>query len=245
MTDLTLEDIYTYSIDLTIEWTNRSVRLNRIEKDKPARVYNYENLWLAPDNKSFYSYNGGLTLYSEGFGDRPNELWRFRPSGNSGTWSVVGTTAAGAANFTNLICTYGSTSAFGNGTGYSLGGVRFGSPTPGLVAYDMHTGSWSNTTDGNFPMSTPFSFGQLKYLAQYGAEGILIALGGRTSNAAGQRVSETIIGFDSLSIYDIASRTWHTQTTNGEIPPGRYGFCAVNVTGDDNTTEVRASYYIK
>lgn len=199
-----------------------------------------------------------MSWISSDVGIRQNELWQFKPSGNSGTWSNLGLTAAATANFTSLVRVTRAASAFGNGVGYSLGGVQnwrtantapfdedskgntaIQIPVPGLVTYNMVTGMWSNITNGKFPSTGSFTYGQLQYVPGFGGGGLLIPLGGQTSSAVNYESGRTTLDdFATISLYDIASGTWHTQRTSGDRPPGRFLFCAVDVQGDDDTFEV-------
>jgi hypothetical protein len=204
---------------------------------------------------SFYAYNGG----AQGYDPIPaNGLWQFTPSGNSGTWSSPGVSAS--SNFSALLRVMEAASAFGDGIGYALGGAQNShttdgppyynekgagtyvyTPLSGMVTYDMATGSWSNITSAKFTQTGSFLEGKLEYLPGYGAAGLLVPLGGLTSAAGDVTAGFTNIDdFTILSLYDIASGTWHTQTTSGESPPGRLSFCSVGVQGDNGTFEVLA-----
>jgi hypothetical protein len=41
---------------------------------------------------------------------------------------------------------------------------------------------------------------------------------------------------ETISIYDIASETWHTQKTSGDIPNWRMSGCSVVVAAQDNSS---------
>lgn len=255
MSTLTLLEPHTYSIDLSARWTNETVSLNRIDK-AGAPLLNAANLWADPSNESFYTYNGEVAELSYNIDPPANELWKFTPSGNSGTWSNPGVSAA--SKLTDLVRVQRAASAFGDGVGYALGGyqnwrtttnapfydgwkVLSGDtiPVSGMVAYDMAAGSWSNITSATFTESGSFVDGQLQYLPGYGAAGLLIPLGGATSTALTADDGRTTVNdFTTLSMYDVASGTWHTQKTSGEYPQGRVSFCSVGVQGDNGTFEV-------
>lgn len=167
------------------------------------------------------------------------------------------------SDFTGLVRAVQAASAFGNGVGYALGGSeswrtsseapfyengeysRLRMPLPGMVVHDVANGSWSNTTNASFTQSGSFSRGQLQHLPGYGAEGLLIPLGGSTSTAADDAAGRSLVNdFTTLSMYDVASGTWHTQKTSGEYPLGRINFCSVGVQGDDGTYEVTTAQEI-
>jgi hypothetical protein len=204
---------------------------------------------------SFYAYNGG----AQGFDSIPaNAVWQFTPSGNSGTWSSPGVSAS--SNFSALLRVMEAASAFGDGIGYALGGAQNShttdgppyinekgagtnvyTPSGGMVTYNMSTGLWSNITSAQFTQTGSFLDGRLEYIPGYGATGLLVPLGGLTSAAGDVTVGFTTIDdFKIISLYDIDSGIWHTQTTSGESPPGRCSFCSVSVQGDNGTFEVFA-----
>lgn len=39
-----------------------------------------------------------------------------------------------------------------------------------------------------------------------------------------------------ITMYDIASGTWYTQTATGDIPPPRSEFCAVGAAGNNGSS---------
>jgi hypothetical protein len=256
ISQLTSLDLYTYSIDLSVGWNNQTVSLNRIDKTG-VPLLNAANLWKDPSNTSFYAYNGELTSSSYDVGPPENELWQFTPSGNSGTWTNVGVSAQASSNFTKLLRVTNAASTYGNGVAYALGGYQnwrtsfkapfyqnggithIDMPVSGLVSFDMGTGSWSNITSASFTESGSFARGQLQYVPGYGASGLLIPLGGSTSTALDNNDGHTILNdFATISMYHIASGTWHTQATSGDVPSGRQSFCSVGVQGDNGTFEV-------
>jgi len=73
----------------------------------------------------------------------------------------------------------------------------------------------------------------------FGAEGVLVVMGGSTSNAVSWTDrGSNYVSFQKVNIYDLASRSWHTQTTSGTIPNPRERFCSVGTRGDNGTYEV-------
>lgn len=52
-------DNYTYSIDLSSSWTNKTVVFNQIQKNTP--VLNYGTLWPDSTNSSFYAWAGEVS----------------------------------------------------------------------------------------------------------------------------------------------------------------------------------------
>jgi hypothetical protein len=114
------------------------------------------------------------------------------------------------------------------GEGYYYGGWNSNTTTPGytgdptvvssLIIYEMDTNSW--TTNAG-PDSIGRAEGVMVYLPA-SDRGLLIYFGGISQNngtAAGDPM-------DIITIYDIASSKWYTQTATGDVPEMRRRFCA-------------------
>lgn len=78
----------TYSIDLTISWTNDTSSTPWYQTDKGyTPLLNNEVLWKDSSNTSFYAYDGSL-VPNLGQNTPSNQLWQFIPDGsNSGYWN--------------------------------------------------------------------------------------------------------------------------------------------------------------
>ena len=60
----TAPDYFTYTIDLTQSWTNRTVEINTVAKgDAPVVVL--QALWADAEGKTFYQYDGGISQSQE------------------------------------------------------------------------------------------------------------------------------------------------------------------------------------
>ena len=229
----------TYSIDLTISWTNDTSSTPWYQTDKgDAPVLDNEVLWEDNSNTSFYAYDGSVVANS-GQDNPPNELWQFIPDGNdSGYWNQ--STTLSNSIFPTLQRTYGQASAYGNGIGYALGGIDGDSnvPSPGLISYNTTSGLWFNLTTDGFTDSGTSMFGQLQYVPGYGTAGLLLAFGGQTSDRATWDPTQNLVPFQSVNIFDPASTIWTSQIVSGSQPPPRTDFCSVGVQGDNGTYEV-------
>jgi hypothetical protein len=83
-------------------------------------------------------------------------------------------------------------------------------------------GAWRNITQAGIQTQAGFTQradGILVYVPGYGAEGILLSLGGGTN--------ETFSQMNEVDIFDIAGSTWYRQATSGTTPPWRVNPCAV------------------
>ena len=146
--------------------------------------------------------------------------------------------------FPSLQRTHGQASCYGNGVGYALGGIDDDSnvPSPGLISYNTTSAWWSNLTTDGFTDSGTSMFGQLQYIPGFGTAGLLIALGGQTSDRTTWTPSQNLLSFQSVNIFDPVSGIWASQMVSGSQPPARTDFCSVGVQGDNGTYEVCTKY---
>jgi hypothetical protein len=99
---------------------------------------------------------------------------------------------------------------------------------PGYVNKELKSqnvgsgGAWRNITNAGIQDQAGFTQradGILVYVPGFGAEGILLSLGGGTN--------ETFTQMNEIDIFDIAGSTWYRQATSGKTPPIRVNPCAV------------------
>jgi hypothetical protein len=226
--------------------------LNRIVKQAP--VLNLASLWTDASSASFYSYGGEIseTLpYDELPSPPPNALWQFTPADGGGSWTVV--TNLANSIFPTLQRTTDQAGAYGNGVGYSLGGIEnwrtnfpgidsyVNIPAPGMVSYNMTSMLWTNITAAGLTNSNTSMSGQLQFVPNFGPNGLLFALGGQTSTNVQWYEGQNLLPFNTVSIFEPTEGTWHSQTVGGPadaIPPARERFCSVGIPGDNGTFEV-------
>jgi Kelch motif len=177
-----------------------------------------------------------------------NSLWRFDADGQgAGSWTAY-SLPSGFSRTSNALY------ASGNGSGYLFGGYISsrtdpglqslgGWPSsPGLVAYDMATNAWTNDTsciDGSCYRVN----GYLDFVPTFGSNGVLIALGGCSSNNSffGSCKDTPSDDFTTIDVYDPSEKRWYVQTASngpGQLPQPREGFCGVGLPGDNGTYEI-------
>ena len=176
----------------------------------------------------------------EGFGSAPSSvhLWRFTPDGRgNGSWIANREPGDGihpATSGTSVVCA---------GRGFNLGGFRTGwteqafsngIALPGMLIYDIESGTWENVT-APAPYS-PHKQGQAVCLP-FGAQGLVSFLGGARTEFAYKNESE-YPSFDNITFYDPSTKEWFWQTARGDIPEPRKRFCAVGASGTNGTYEV-------
>jgi Kelch motif len=246
-----LADNNTYSIDLSTSWTNLTVTLNQIPKTAP--VLNYVALWADSTNSSFYAWGGEVSRSlppDQGPPVPQNAVWKFTPSSEgSGSWSEQ--SMSSNSIFPSLTRSAGAIGAYGNGTGYLLGGYETAStrpqnadlqgflPTPGIVSYDIEAGAWKNESAAGYSAYGTAMYGQMQFVPLAGNDGLLVVLGGGTSDAVEWTDrGANYISFQEINIYHPATSTWHKQTASGPTPNARARFCSVAAQGDNGTYEI-------
>ena len=125
------------------------------------------------------------------------------------------------------------------GSVLALGGMdSYNVPIPGLISYNTTSGLWSNMTTNGLTDSGTSMFGQLHFVPGFGSAGLLVALGGQTSDKTQWAPSNDFLSLQSINIFDPVTSIWASQTTSGSLPPPRTHFCSVGVQGDNGTFEV-------
>ena len=124
----------------------------------------------------------------------------------------------------------------------ALGSNAF--PLEGLVEYSFSETQWTNlssTSHGGTSFGGGAGFavlGEGLYVPIFGAQGILIFLGGDAPSVQTQWATEglSLAPMNQIVVYDIDSRTFHVQTAGGTIPKSRTSFCAVGAGSSENST---------
>jgi hypothetical protein len=236
----------TLSISLQNSWTNSSVDIQAQHYPSGFPYLNAQNLWWDPDSKSIYSYGGGTTIAGGEGTDTvdPLSVWEFLPENNvwaerygpdDDIWDTM-TRATRCA------------SAYTPKSGYCLGGnsgmwstpvnrPTYDIPLGGMVEFDFNTTTWSNVSSIGSSQSGWTISQQMEYIPSYGEEGILVAIGGHDLlDQVQYSDGVNLRPMSNITIYDIHTKTWHSQTATGDIPEGRSKFCAVSTQGGDNDT---------
>ena len=241
----------TYSIDLSSSWTNKTVTFSRIKKSAP--VFNGAILWTDSKEESFYAWGGEqseILLSSDRPPLPPNSVWSFSLAGTGdGSWTEKSMSTD--LVFDSLTRPAGATGAYGKDIGYFLGGYqseltssessKLSSeiPTPGMVSYNAETGKWANQSASGYSFFGTAYNGEMQFLPDFGEAGILIAMGGQTSNNRRYDDSDdSELTLSNINMFNPATGVWLNQTASGTIPAIRSKFCSVGVRGDDGTYEI-------
>ncbi|KAG8529415.1 uncharacterized protein KY384_006052 [Bacidia gigantensis] len=103
----------------------------------------------------------------------------------------------------------------------SLGGGKTAGPN----------GIWRNITEGGIQDTAQFPIradSAIVYVPGYGAQGILVNMGGGTNVSFSQ--------MNVIDVFDIATSTWYKQSTAGQYPTLRVNPCAVAASAPDGTS---------
>lgn len=174
-------------------------------------------------------------------------LWSFKPDGSGGgTWDVAIKSTDSA--FDDITRGYISLFAYGGGKGLMLGGASTSQsstetedlgetilPLSGMVDFNMTTKSLTNKTVDRPYFHGKIEEGRMHYVPAFGESGIFVVMGGAPEQFKDESES---FSFDTVSIYDPESDEWWDQSTSGNTPDARKGFCLAGVSSDNGTYEI-------
>ena len=234
----------TLMIDISKSWSVEDAEFTSINKTSSG-VLSLNDGFLFPsaDNKSFFQFGGESTwlLYTPRnptsvtqftIGDHGNGSWaQFEPGSTSGFEKITRPSRALAATVDDTFFILGgfldshSAEDTANIQGFDT------DPLNGIVAWNMTSGSWTNDSMPLHLVRPSGLNGMLASIPNFGPRGLLLAGGTGT-------VNNTAPKFDNITIYEPRDKTWHYQSTTGDIPAGRNGPCTVGVPGDNGTYEM-------
>ncbi|CAI7563872.1 unnamed protein product [Penicillium glandicola] len=110
---------------------------------------------------------------------------------------------------------------------------------------DMSAGNWTNTT---LPSYIPARSSAELVWVPVSDSGVLVAVGGviepirffrneksnTTRTAESEEISPTFM--ETVSVFDVESKTWYLQNTTGDIPPQLTEFCSVLASAADGSS---------
>ncbi|EPS39852.1 hypothetical protein H072_6347 [Dactylellina haptotyla CBS 200.50] len=202
-------------------------------RQKPADVPSLAGgvLWADTVNKKLFLYGGQFTNEQP----VPFDLWMYDTLYD--TWQVMNQSSTGDVGQISRAFNGAGTAVDRLGLGYYLGGwvgsvSEYGYEgndvaISGLLIYDMVGNTWTNQT---VPDSQRRVEGVMLYVP-LSDDGLLVVFGGMRV-VDGDPNNATTIPMSEISVYNIASNTWYTQTATGEIPPDRRLFCAGVASGE-------------
>ena len=264
VTNVSITETTTYGIDLSQDWTNTSLDLVQTPRPAGSLALNYQRFWWSSARNAAFCFGGEVTSAFNVSNTLalsrvpPESIWQFAPSGDgSGAWTeAVGPTGDAPYPASALRAANGAAASDGK-HGYYIGGYNgqlttktfHNYPWPsyrqagGLQTFDFSSLNLTNSSDGGYFASQYYneSFyydpGCMLYTTLFGVEGLLVLLGG--GGQSGPFVHEWLPNqgnFDIITIYDIHTQTWLSQSATGTIPNPRSKFCAVGAASSDNST---------
>jgi hypothetical protein len=249
---LTSSEILTFIIDLRNSWTNQTLLPTAIPEEpsdmrtarQPVLFYDEGQNMIRRYGGWPYVVNGSLPT------DMPSELWSTPAGTTSVNWTLDISPAANGLSSDSL-GPFAPATGFTNSKFYSFGGsvLKTGdlpnmTVLSGLVTQDFATGRWENVT-ANIPNQSPYrTQAKSTFVPGYGDEGFFVIVGGENppTEESFYEMGTFMADMSVITLYDIASGTWYTQTATGDVPPPRSEFCAVGAASSGGTSfEVYAS----
>ncbi|KAH9807902.1 hypothetical protein DFH28DRAFT_1001077 [Melampsora americana] len=251
------------SLDLNTPWNAGSPHLNLIIKDNSNPYFppsvSLGSLWSSNDGQSLYQWGG---QFADNPIISPGPMNPFKFDLQSLTWSsinpkgdqVLRASEGASALVPNL------KDPSKDHLGYYFGGhldwasvPNWSNLTPrvfldSILEFDLSSSSWKNYS--SFAPSSVSGFnnattessptiradGTLTYVPSIGtnAKGALVSIGGGQNFQSTTQNSNRSIDNSALDVFDLETKSWVKQATQGDIPPPRVNHCAVRGTAKVN-----------
>lgn len=216
--------------------------------NKPSGAPNLSSPAFAYDEKNDIFYSGFAGRVSS-FGDHPDppplSLWSFKPDGTGiGTWKREIDSDNSA--FDDMTRPFRGYQAYSGDTALVLGGISNSQsdektqdvsddiPLPGLLALNMTTKTFTNSTARSFNRGRSAVVGRMQYVPSFGPDGLFMAMGGSMIPV----VTEGLISFGNIWVYQAETNTWFNQTARGNLPGPRKDFCLAGANSTNGTYEM-------
>ena len=125
--------------------------------------------------------------------------------------------------------------------GFALGGIQNAATNPdiqsqtydtsGMVMYNFTSQDWYNISASGYSLNGYAQHGAAHFVPSFGPSGLVLVLGGYIGNS-------TLIGLDTISMFEPISQQWSAQVASGKAPPPILDPCMVGIQGDNDTYEV-------
>ncbi|KAJ5337987.1 Galactose oxidase/kelch beta-propeller [Penicillium brevicompactum] len=225
---------------------------------------NYVSGSILSNDNEFYLY-GGMSRNTDSSDPAPEDRVlsydAYQYGAYKSVWAAGWTQESLSENVTRLITNGAAASAPSENLGFYFSGMRasdWGEFTlddsnanvtaDTLITVDMSTmrsGEWSNTT---LPSYIPGRSNAELVWVPVSDSGVLVAIGGvidpisifrnQKSNSTRTDESKAISPtfMDTVSLFDVESKTWYLQNTTGDIPPQLTEFCSVLASAADGSS---------
>ncbi|KAJ9604855.1 hypothetical protein H2200_010970 [Cladophialophora chaetospira] len=221
----------TIAIDITQSWSNQTVGATVVQ-DPDGMIFVRQPLLFYDKPRNKVSRYGGWP-YEES--DFPSILWSFTAGTNNVNWkNETSPSLDGLSN--NSPGPFASAHTYTDTTYYNFGGnvvppgeLPSMTVLSGLVTRNLQAQSWANST-ADLPNQSPYrTQARMVHAPNFGGKGFLVMVGGESppTEASTYETGSSLTDMATITLYDIESQTWFTQTATGDIPPPRSEFCAV------------------
>lgn len=250
------------SLDLTSSWNAGSPALSLVEKDNsnpyspPAVALGA--LWPSLDGQLLYLWGG---QFADNPAVSPGPMNTFVYNVTARSWKAINTTgdpvlrpSEGASALVPAIGTNGAPMAYYFGGHLDWASVSgWSTSTPrvfldSMVQLDLGSLSWTNYSSFTTASNTNFvnatvegtptirADGTLTYVPSVGpsGKGVLVAIGGGQNFQSLSQNSNRSIDNSALDVFDLSTKTWVKQATQGSIPSPRINHCSVRGTAKVN-----------
>lgn len=227
------------SIDLSLSWTNSTVRIQSTAKPSNCPSLNGPSLWYNQEESVFYTgFAGWLPNFRNDDATMDPSIWTFEPDGTgSGAWNEI--ISSGASALRSLNRPEQAYQAFGGDSAWVLGGFDQYDPgqypyTASMVHFNMSSRTFANlSTPTSLANSGAMDNGAMHYVPSFGPQGLFVVLGGDTIQKP-----EGLISFDTVAVFDPVKQEWWNQTTTGSPPTSRIEFCTAGINSTNGTYEM-------
>ncbi|KAI5812850.1 kelch repeat protein [Pyronema omphalodes] len=226
------------TLDLTGDWDVGSPKLKGlpIPSGPPSVANGY--LWHNYDKLFLY---GGLFSDSPVTLPPPFELWQYDIKGGKWSTSDYSVSDDSGSKEIQRAAEGAGVSVPGRSLGFYFSGHLDGYTTEGwsqsiarvylksLLEFDMDKKQFRNITkNGLEKFSVPERADGVLVFVPWGKEGILLAIGGGNN--------ETFSQMNIIDVYDVATKQWTKQSTDGPTPQYRVNPCAVVTSAPDGSS---------
>lgn len=230
-------DSQTFAIDLSKSWDPSSVSV--VVNAKPASLIpgRSPNLYYDVINNIVYAWGGWPYSLNQ------VSVWGFTPTSDGTVTWVEKFTQDDGSSFNTFTRSFGGLTASSRKAFYCLGGYIASESDPrfaldaqyaitGQASFDFASSKWSNASvDEQLRLS-----GRGEFVPLFGEEGVLIYVGGDQPTVQKYVMGSAMVPMNTITVYDIKSKTYHQQTTSGDLPVSRNYFCSVGVGAAGNST---------
>lgn len=102
----------------------------------------------------------------------------------------------------------------------------------GLISYDFESKTYSNKTVTGVTSGGKVQKGDMIYTSNFGADGILVSMGGFNFDTS------SLYLISLIEVYDIANDVWYQQYTTGDTPGSRIECCIAGTASTNRTFDI-------